>query len=563
MMRVSVPFAGLAFAALALSSAASCSSDGFGRTRNPTRLVVTIDPSSNIGSRAAPLKIQVGTPLPFKISVAAYDASGAIDTSFNRYVRISARPGAVASFTGPDVDGRNLLLNGGQSVAIDVALTNAYGPTYLVADDLGYVPADPLRQPDPPSCSNGKDDDGDGTIDFPADTGCAFANDDSEEAGTYGEGVSPIIWFELPRIADVRGLQCRGGVCTGNGRTPYPREQILLDTGWNEDNTYRFDTVVTRLSSNGFYVADLGDTRGGFNSVFAFNFNAPPRMRVCDRLKTYGGTASEFFGFTQISYPTWTLEEWDPAARRCPVPAPERLTPSTIGNVTELLTRSANLVRVETTPDGAQKTKVTPKFGPGDVPLGAGGAYIPGPDNSNCDFDKNGRINSFVAGDPEGTCSSACTADPECTEYSNYLSRGTFRVTVTDSNGRSAAMQADASTAASFDPLAMKGKPIRSLSGTMSFFSGGAQYTIEVRCPDDIVLDLASGPFLEDFACKDDTECTTERGLPAGLTCAALRNGTKGCRKVSAAANAADSTLLEPPPLACVFPRTFLENNPQ
>ena len=80
MMRVSVPFAGLAFAALALSSAASCSSDGFGRTRNPTRLVVTIDPSSNIGSRAAPLKIQVGTPLPFKISVAAYDASGAIDT---------------------------------------------------------------------------------------------------------------------------------------------------------------------------------------------------------------------------------------------------------------------------------------------------------------------------------------------------------------------------------------------------------------------------------------------------------------------------------------------------
>jgi len=562
MTRISRPLAGLAFAALAVSSATSCSSDGFGRTRNPPRLVVTIDPASNVGSATAPLKIQVGRALPFKISVAVYDASGALDTSFNRYVRISAKPGAVASFSGPDVEGRNLLVNGGQSVTIDVGLTNAYGPTYLVADDLGYVPADPLRDP-PPRCSNGIDDDGDGVIDFPADTGCAFANDDSEESGTYGEGVSPTIWFELPRIADVRGLQCPGGVCSGNGRTPYPREQILLDTGWNQDNTYRFDTVVTRLSSNGFYVTDLGDTRGGFNSVFAFNFNAPPRMRVCDRLKTYGGTASEFFGFTQISYPTWTLEEWDPAARLCVVPKPDRLAPSTISDVTELLKRSANLVRVETTPDGAQKLKVTPKFGAGDVPKGAGGAYIPGPDNSNCDFDKNGKINSFVAGDPEGTCSSSCTADPECTEYSNYLSRGTFRLTVTDSNGKSAAIQADASAAAGFDPLAMKGRPIRSLSGTMSFFSGGAQYTIEVRCQDDIVLDLKSGPFLEDFTCKDNAECMTDRGLPAGFTCVPLRSGTKGCRKVTAASNPADPALLEPPPLACVFPRTFLENNPQ
>ncbi len=553
----------LAFAAFALSTT-SCSSDGFGRTRNPPRLVVTIvDAATKTGSRTAPLPLQVGTPIAFKISVAAYDASGAIDATFNRFVRISAKPGAVASFaSGPDVDGRNLLLTNGQSATIDLQLTNAYGPTYIVADDLGYIPADPLRDP-PPSCSDGKDNDGDGLVDFPADPGCAFANDDSEESGSYGAGASATIWFALPRIADVRGLNCRNGACSGNGRTPYPREAITLDTGWNEDNTYRFDTVVTRLSSSGFYVTDLGDKRGGFNSVFAFNFNAPPRMRVCDRIKTYGGTANEFFGFTQMSYPTWTLEEWDPALRLCVVPTPERLVPSTIGVPVELLKRSANLVRVETTPDGAQKTHVTSKFGPGNVPRGAGGAYIPGPDNSNCDFDKNGKINSFVAGDPEGTCSTACTADPECTEYSNYLSRGTFRLTVTDSNGKAAAIQADASASASFDPLALKGQPIRSFTGTMSFFSGGAQYTIEVRCKDDIVTDLAAGPFLEDFVCKDNAECTTDRGLPPGFTCATLGNGSRGCRRVTPTSDPANPNVIEPPPLACVFPRTILENNPQ
>src|SRR4029079_10454227 len=130
---------------------------------------------------------------------------------------------------------------------------------------------------------------------------------------------------------------------------------------------------------------------------------------------------------------------------------------------------------------------VTPRFGPGDVPK-VGASYAATPDASNCDFDHNGKINSFAAGDPEGECSTACTADALCTEYSNYVSRSTFRITVTDATGRTAAIQADATAAAGFDPLAMKGKAIRSFTGTEHFFSGGSQYTIEVRCKDDILI---------------------------------------------------------------------------
>ncbi|MBX3191712.1 MAG: hypothetical protein KF819_32265 [Labilithrix sp.] len=502
----------------------SCSS-GFGGVRASHRLVVEIDPAVNAGSLEAPLDLAVDTPIPFRVTIRALLPDGTQDASFNRFVRISSKPGAVEPLVGPGTDGRNVALTGGESATVEVRIANAYGRTFIVADDLGYIPADPLRDP-PPACSNGIDDDGDGKVDYPADEGCAFANDDAEEGGSYAEGASRPIFFKLPRIADVRGLRCDAKGCSGNGRTPYPKEQILLDTGYRDDPNlppFVHNTVVVRISSDGFYATDLDDKRGGFNSIFAFNFNAPPRMRVCDRLKTYGGTANEFFGFTQMSYPTWTLEEWDPSRRLCMVPEPELLSPGVIIDTSNLLRLSGNLVRVQTLPDRSSIAKVTPKFGPGDAPRGAGGLFAPTEDATNCDLDKNGRI-EFVAGNPENDCAQACSNDPECTEWSNYAARSTFRITVTDSNGQSKAIQADATASASFDPVAMKGKEIRAFSGTLHYFSGGSQFTIEARCKDDIIIDLASAPF------PSDTR--TDLKQP-------------------------------PPPLACVFPRTFLENNPQ
>jgi hypothetical protein len=461
-------------AVLALA-ATSCSGEKFGKTRNPPRLVVELDPASKVGALDAPLELAVDTPVAFRVTIRALDVNGAVDASFNRFVRVSAKPGAISPLVGPGTDGRNVQLAQGVSPSLEVNVTNAYGVTYIVADDLGYTPKDPLSDP-PPRCSNAIDDDGDGEIDFPADPGCAFANDDDEEGGSFSEGASTPIFFKLPRIADVRGLKCEPGLgCSGNGSTPYPREQILLDTGFRDNGTFAFDTVVTRIASDGFYVTDLGDTRGtppgsaGFNSIFAFNFNAPPRMRTCDRIKTYGGTANEFFGFTQMSYPTWTLEEWDPAARPCLVPEPQLLTPSTISAPPDMLTRSGNLVRVETTADGNSKAMVTPKFGPGDVPKSPGGLFVPAADASNCDFDKNGKI-TFEVGNPENDCNAACTADPECTEWSNWIARSTFRITVADATGTRAAVQADASASAGFDPVALKGQELRHFAGTLHFF---------------------------------------------------------------------------------------------
>ena len=230
--------------------------------------------------------------------------------------------------------------------------------------------------------------------------------------------------------------------------------------------------------------------------VFSFNFNAPPRMRVCDRLKTFAGTATEFFGLTQVSYPTWTLEEWDPQKRPCLVPEPRVIEPLDAVPAT-LLPLSGSLVRVQTS--DKLGLKVTPKFGPGNM-AEQGGVFVPSADATNCDLNKDGRID-FTTGVPEQRCADACATDPECTEYSNFEARSTFRLTLTDVNGGAAAIQADATASAEFKPLEMKGKPLRAFTGTLHFFSGGAQYTIEARCKDDIVSDLVAQPLPSDKAC--------------------------------------------------------------
>jgi hypothetical protein len=558
-------------AALLALFSGSCQGELIGSVRGGRRLVVDIVPPSDTGSRTQPLALSVETPTTFRVQIRALTQEGMTDSAFTGYVRLSSKPGALEPIDDADAAGRNVLLTEGLSPEVDVQIVNAYGTTFIFADDLGYIPVDPLRDP-PPACANGIDDDGDGKIDFPADEGCAFANDDAEQGGSYAQGASPAIYFALPRVADMRGLVCRtasGGApqCSGSGATPYSSEQLLLDTGTRirEDGTQGFDfnVVVTRISSNGFYVTDVNDTRGGFRSVFAFNFNAPPRMQVCDRMRSLSGLANEFFGFTQLSYPTWTLEEWEPSQRPCLAPpatvlrpAPSPPEPPGPNDIipASLLRISGDVVRVETLPDRELVARVTPKFGPGDVTRGPGGAFVPAEDATNCDFNRDGNI-TFAPGNPEGECSTSCAADPECTEYSNYVARNTFRITVTDASGRASAIQADATASNTFDPLASRGQEIRAFTGTLHYFSGGAQYTIQARCLDDIVLDPAAQPLGADI-CETTADCPPPLPNAApddGFECVPLAGG-RACRT---------ARTRQPPPLACVQPRTVLDNNPQ
>ena len=284
------------------------------------KVVVTLEDGSALPGSDAPMPILTkGMSRKFKVSVEAKLMSGATDTQFNGYVRLSVHPGAVVSVQGDEalVAGRNVMMTNGRSPDLVVEVTDTFGESHIWAEDAGYVPADPSK---PPACSNGKDDDGDGMIDFPSDTGCAFANDDTEVSGTYASGASAALNFSLPTLQDIQG---RGA------QTPLESEQVQVAASSPQK------LIVTRISSDGFYVTDLGaDSTVGYNHLFAFNFSPPWNMRICDQVVYLGGTLSEFYGYTELNFPTYKLHEWRFPSEStvndgdCLVPEPNEITSS-------------------------------------------------------------------------------------------------------------------------------------------------------------------------------------------------------------------------------------------
>jgi hypothetical protein len=398
--------------------------------------------------------------------------------------------------SGDGVRGRNVALADGVADAVAVDVVAAYGDTRIWVEELGYTPTDPGAKP---RCSDGIDNDDDGLIDFPSDPGCELADDDTENPGSLATGVSGPIYFAYPRVADVRGVD------QGGSATPFPKEQVQIDTGYDRaENRFEHSVVVTRIASDGFYVTDIDDPRG-YASVFAYTFNPPAQLGVCDRLSTFSGTAADFFGFTEINFPAWSVEQRICSAstgecnRPCLVPEPRVLTLQDLGDLKVKLAVTASLVRVET--KDAVELRLPVHFGKA-LAKRDGAAFHFDEETSNCDFNVNAKID-FANAD-EADCADACEKDPECSEWSAFAARSDVNL-VLEQKGATrstfAKVLSNASAAPDFDPLAFKGKPLRAFSGTLRYFSGGSQFTIEARCQDDIVTDLSGTPKSSEESC--------------------------------------------------------------
>jgi hypothetical protein len=449
---------GRAGVVLTLLLGAGCSTESTTPDLGPSTfhvLVLAVDGSTMLPTEADPLPANHGDKIEsWDFTIEARKPTGELEP-FDGYVRLSVKPGTIFTVTGEGASGRNILLKNGKAQG-SIGVTAVYGPTRLWAEDLGYKPAPQGRKP---ACSNGKDDDGDGFVDFPVDPGCAFADDDDEGGGTFAAGVSAPVEYALPKVSDVRGTA---------SATPYPQEGVEVKTQDPQQ------VIVTRVASNGFYVTDVNATEAmnGYNSVFAFNFNTPAGMRVCDRITYLAGTANDFFGFTQLSFPSYQVSFFLDGQGTCLVPEPAVLDAPTIHDPTAMQRLQSSLVRI-------QNFKIASKLGPNLVKNNVFGS-----DASNCDFNGDGAIDFAGA---EGTCASLCdTADGDCSEWTAYLNRGEFNMTL--GNGpNDPIIKAQVGTVAGFDPRAYRGQVIGSLTGTMSKFSGGKlNWTIEARCPDDL-----------------------------------------------------------------------------
>jgi hypothetical protein len=267
---------------------------------------------------------------------------------------------------------------------------------------------------------------------------------------------------------------------------------------------------------------------------------------VCDRLTSLSGTVSEFFGFTEISFPSYEIGLWDGTrpqgqctfhdedqtcapdeyCRRgtcqpCMVPEPQVLEAAILNSDSELEKLESGLVRIE-------QFRIPNKFGPGiaavtsDAPPYTFDFMPNGVPSSNCDLNQDGVLNFF---DPrEGACSNACALDADCTDWIGFASRGNYKVSRGNSDscafGSPAGAQcimANTSTAGNFTPLASRGRSLPWLVGTLRHFSGGSlNWTVETRCEDDLcaIADCATTTVPASQACKtppteDDNDAAT------------------------------------------------------
>ncbi len=199
---------------------------------------------------------------------------------------------------------------------VSIAGTGANGPNILLVErpghrrrrgDGGLRPGAPLgrrisatcpRRPGKvPQCSNGIDDNHNSLIDFPSDPGCYAADDDTEDGGTYAAGVSPGRAVHaaqgLRRARSPGGRRAHAPTPTRPSRSPSrPRP-----TSSSPASPARAST------SRDLNPAEVDD---GYNSLYAFNFSVPDNMRLCDQVTSLSGTANDFYGFTQLSFPAYS-----------------------------------------------------------------------------------------------------------------------------------------------------------------------------------------------------------------------------------------------------------------
>jgi hypothetical protein len=498
----------LLLTAVAAGISSSCASVPSTQNLGAGTFAVTI--TSVNGSSTLPTLEDPFRPTPVAVndtwgfSIEALTPTGELNTSFDGFVGLSLAPGTVTGVMGTGARANNILLAGGKATGF-VQVTNVYGPTNLWVTDLGYVPAPPGTVPE---CSNGIDDNHNHLVDYPADPGCYAADDNSEDGGSYAAGVSSPVQYRLPTIMDVRGretvtvptsatMPCPSGytladgVCSyqfGGASTPYQNEAIQVATAspaW---------LVVTALASDGFYVTDLNPSAvaSGYNSLFAYNFMEPEGMAICDRVTSLAGTANDFYGYTQLGFPSYensyTLGS-NGIDVDCRIPPPVDIGASYFTG--EKNTTNANLFPIESALVSLTGFTIAKNFG---AKLAVGNVF--GPGQSNCDFNGDGQIDytSIPPNCPlnqcEGACANACDDSPDCSEFTSYSARGEYKVhlVINGVTDTSSMIEIDTSVLPTFDPTAHAGSVLPLIVGNLNEFSGGnLNWTVVARCGDDIV----------------------------------------------------------------------------
>ena len=465
----------------------------------PAEIKVILANPAEAGSNTTryPISFVQADAKSFTIDLKMVNLDGSTRTTFDNWVRLSVQPGEIVETLGPlgQVLGPNVLLQGGEAKGIKIRLSDSYGNTRIVAQDVGYIPAPASGVS---QCSDGKDNDGNGFADYPVDPNCLFLTDDSEAPFTNAYGVSDTIYYAFPRIHDVQG----------RGTTPFSGKQVEIP-GVDPVHMY-----VSHITKDGMFIVDAEDDLPAhdptFNAIFVYNFNPPPEIHICDRITRLNGNVSIFGGSVQVGTAAWSKEPWlNPAASGdCPLPDFTEVTDRFSGITQTMQGLQGRLVKIK---DPVIGTHFGKALAPGGIPTDGA---------SNCDLNGDGIAGCIASKggfrDDENACCGTCNLDPNCTEYNDYLARGHLKVRFGAADGT---LYALFSQVANFDPTQFLGpgkfSEIRGSITTFTLPSPLPSFTVQARCIDDVILTSQSPDTIRDVAhacvcyrAAADTECT-------------------------------------------------------
>ncbi len=332
----------LAFCAVVL--VAGCHEGVDYNPREIQSLDVELDPSVVVGTEDNP-----NASRTLKMTITAKRRDGSVATDFTGKVQGYAfflgtltpgqAPGVPALFEVDFVDG----------VAADqtVMLNNAFGPSSLWFEDMGEI--------------------------VPA------------RASTFAAGATPTLWYRYPFLADTQepliAPDPRGS--EGNFRSKLEGKQIRVNQSKHGADGR---LVVTATGPQAYNVSDVKCGPGGtppctfdpYSHMYVFTFGKPP-VEVGSVLAEVRGGLSEFFGFTELSFPRQDLaldQDGNPIINPALVPAPILLTSGNAQDNAFLEGYESALVEMRNVkvcaPEGADDLDRWERFGQFEIDLGAG-----------------------------------------------------------------------------------------------------------------------------------------------------------------------------------------------
>lgn len=385
---------------------------------------VTFREGANVGSPEARLPFPV-TPVIIPIHIEAIGSDGN-PFPFTGKVLLAAEPGEVAG-------GGDLIDIVGGVAEVDIPVRLSFGNAAIWVQDVDPVQGNSGNF----TCNGG----------CPFGTTCFKKRVCSGPSATMATGVAAPIFFEDPTISDIQ--------TTNDASTSTLVDESLTVSGGTQ--------IVTAIVGNGFYVTDVADPDGRFNSIFIFTFNQPEDVGIGDHLAKFSGIISEFVGSTQVTQPTFDILEEN---RTDLLPEPRLINPVEVQDLSGLALEPFESGLVE-----VRNARLPLFFVHCDSPAEGG--------NGNTDLDTP----------QERLCADNCFQNPDCSELTNFLSFGQYQVLMEDNQTKIQIVSRDAIR--DFDPTdpANLGREIISVIGTLKDVEfADPRWIVQPRFPSDLVL---------------------------------------------------------------------------